>query len=204
MTRLEEFLSLTSAMHRHLCPRQVLGVRSGMAAAELLGLDIPQRNKRLFAFVETDGCFVDGVSVTTGCSLGHRTLRLYDYGKVALTVADTATERAFRITPHRMAREKALEYAPESSTQWHAQLLAYQIMPANELFHIEPVELCVSLDQIVSKPGVRVTCSVCCEEVMNERHLLAGGEPVCLACAATEVYFRPAVSRGSAGGRPEI
>jgi len=204
VTRLEEFLSLTSAMHRHLCPRQVLGVRSGMAAAALFGLDLPQEDKRLFAFVETDGCFVDGVSVSTGCSLGHRTLRLYDYGKVAVTVADTATGTAFRITPHRMAREKALEYAPESSTHWHAQLLAYQVMPASELLHIEPVELRVSLDQIVSKPGVRVTCSMCCEEVMNERHLLVGGQPVCLACATTEVYFRPTVSSASAGVRPEI
>ena len=57
--------------------------------------ELPQTDKRLYTFVETDGCFADGVMVATGCSLGHRTLRLIDYGKVAATFVDTR-ERAKR------------------------------------------------------------------------------------------------------------
>ena len=74
MPDLPDLLTKTAALHDHLCPRQVLGVRTGLLAARLFGLDLPQADKRLFAFVETDGCYSDGVSVSTGCWLGHRTL----------------------------------------------------------------------------------------------------------------------------------
>lgn len=100
--------------HDHLCPRQVLGVRMGMYAAELFQLDLPQRDKRLFVFVETDGCLIDGIAVATGCWLGNRTMRVMDYGKCAATFVDTQTERAIRITPTRESRTRALAYAPDA------------------------------------------------------------------------------------------
>ena len=189
MSKLEAFLALSAAMHSHLCPRQVLGVRFGIVASELFGLDLPRKDKRLFAFVETDGCFVDGISVTTGCSLGRRTLRLVDYGKVAVTLADTLTHLAYRITPRDSARDAAHEYAPGADTSWHAQLIGYKVMPVEELVHIEPVELSVSLDEIISKPGLRVTCARCSEEVMNARQIILGQEMLCLACASDHCYY---------------
>ena len=94
---IDTLLERSAALHRHLCPRQVLGVRTGLLAARLLDLPLPQDDKRVFAFVETDGCYADGVSVAAGCWLGKRTLRLFDRGKVAATLADTHTGRAFRI-----------------------------------------------------------------------------------------------------------
>jgi formylmethanofuran dehydrogenase subunit E len=72
--RLEE----SAARHSHLCPRQVLGVRIGLVGAAALGIDAPRLDKRLLVILETDGCFADGVEVTTGCSVGHRTLRVED------------------------------------------------------------------------------------------------------------------------------
>ncbi len=72
--------------HGHLCPRQVLGVRMGVYAAEYLAVDVPQDDKRLFAFVETDGCLVDGITAATECSCGHRTMRILDYGKTAASL----------------------------------------------------------------------------------------------------------------------
>ena len=65
---LDALLKKTSALHNHLCPRQVLGVRMSLLAGEILKLNLPQDDKRLFAFVETDGCFAVGVSVTSQCS----------------------------------------------------------------------------------------------------------------------------------------
>lgn len=47
MRSLSELLGASAALHRHLCPRQVLGVRMGVWAGELLGLDVPQADKRL-------------------------------------------------------------------------------------------------------------------------------------------------------------
>src|SRR5688572_20541649 len=108
MIGLQTFLEQASALHNHLCPRQILGIRMGIYAAERLGLELPQTEKRLFTFVETDGCFADGVAVSTGCWLGHRTMRLMDYGKVAATFVDTQTDRAVRIWPHPTARQQAV------------------------------------------------------------------------------------------------
>lgn len=189
MPELQDYLAQSAALHSHLCPRQVLGVRAGLAAADLFDLELPQRDKRLFAFVETDGCFVDGLSVTTGCALGHRTLRLVDYGKVAVTFVDTVTGQAYRLSPRAGVRELALTHAPEAETQWHAQVIAYQTIRADELLLTEPVELALCLQEIISVPGLRVNCARCGEEVMNARHISHEGEELCLGCASPERYY---------------
>jgi formylmethanofuran dehydrogenase subunit E len=161
----------------------------GLLAAERLALPLPQTDKRLFTFVETDGCFADGVSVTTGCWFGRRTLRLVDYGKIAATFVDTATGRALRIWPHPAARTRAPRYAPDAPGRWHAQLHGYQAMPADELLRSEWVTLNLSLDAIISKPGLRVLCDDCGEEVMNAREVVGDGCTLCRSCAGDPPYL---------------
>ncbi len=190
MFQLNEILERTIALHHHLCPRQVLGVRIGMLAAELLTLELPQSDKRLYTFVETDGCFSDGVAVATGCTLGHRTMRLMDYGKVAATFVDTATNRALRIWPHPQSRRRAVDLYPDESSHWRAQLEAYQELSADELFQWIWVTPTVSMAELISQPGLRVTCSKCGEEILNAREVIIDGQPVCRACAGTP-YYQP-------------
>ena len=190
MADLEELLSRSAALHSHLCPRQVLGVRAGLLAARIFEMDLPQRDKRLFAFVETDGCFADGVSVASGCTLGRRTLRLVDFGKVAVTFTDTLAGASYRIAPSPYAREQACLYAPGEPSSWHAQLAAYKVMPDVELLRVDRVALGVSLDDIISKPGLRVQCALCGEEVMNGREMYRDGEALCRACAEPGPYYR--------------
>lgn len=183
MSDLSTFLERLAGLHDHICPRQILGLRMGMAAGKLLSLDLPQHDKRLFTFVETDGCFADGVMVATGCALGHRTMRLIDYGKVAATFIDTETKRAIRIAPHPLARTRAADYAPQAQSRWHAQLAAYQVMPTDELFLAHEVTLTLSLEAIISRPGQRVHCARCGEEILNEREIMVDGQPHCKSCA---------------------
>jgi formylmethanofuran dehydrogenase subunit E len=186
---LTPFLEQTALLHKHLCPRQVLGVRIGLHAGELLGVEVPQEGKRLFAFVEADGCFADGVSVASGCWLGHRTLRLVDIGKAAATFVDTETDRAIRISPHPHARERAAVYAPGAQDTWHAQREAYQVMPVEELLVARPVTLTVSMRGIISRPGLRVPCACCGEEIMNEREVVVEGRVLCRTCAGLDRYY---------------
>jgi formylmethanofuran dehydrogenase subunit E len=187
---LDELLAASAARHSHLCPRQVLGVRMGILAGRLLSLELLRRHdKRLLVIVETDGCAADGVAVATGCSVGKRTLRIEDYGKVAATFVDTLTERAIRIAPHRLAREVAADYAPEAAGRWEAQLLGYQRMPDERLLIWRPVELATPLATIVSEPGRRAICQECGEEVMNGREVARDGVMLCRACAG-ETYYR--------------
>lgn len=180
-------------LHDHICPRQVLGLRMGELAGELLDLLLPQQDKRLFIFVETDGCFADGVMVATGCSLGHRTMRLEDQGKAAATFVDTrlSSQRALRIWPHPLARQRAVEYVTTSQSRWHTQLDAYQRMPSDVLLCSALVELTVSMQAIISRPGARAACAVCGEEIINERGVVRDGACLCRACAGISRYYQP-------------
>jgi len=193
MKRIEDLLQQSASLHRHLCPRQVLGVRMGMLAGRLLQLDLPQEGKRLLTISETDGCAVDGISVATHCWVGHRTLRIEDFGKIAATFVDTESGQALRIVPRRGIRERASSFAPEGHNRWERQLLGYQRMPDDELLRSEEVLLTVSLEAIISRAGVRSECGLCGEEVLNERWSVIGGEVRCRACAG-DGYYRLKVS----------
>ena len=185
---LSVILAASSARHSHLCPRQVLGARIGLAGASALGLDIPRTDKRLLIFVESDGCFADGVEVATGCTMGHRTLRLEDYGKIAAVFVDVESERAVRLAPRLDVREQARSYAPDERRHYFAQLHAYQIMPDGELLSIQPVSLTTPVAQIVSRPIVRTACQRCGEEIINEREVVAHGQTFCRSCAGPGYY----------------
>lgn len=188
MPNLQSLLDQSASRHSHLCPRQVLGVRMGLAGAAALGMAIPRTDKRLLVILETDGCFVDGVEITTGCSVGHRTLRVEDYGKVAGTFIQVESERAFRLAPLLNVRERASSYAPDQKRRYFAQLQGYQVMPVEELFSIQAVTLTTPVKAIISRPVVRVNCDICGEEVVNEREIEHKGLTLCLACVRPAYY----------------
>ena len=191
MPSLSEQLQASAALHEgHLCPRQVLGVRMGRLAGELLHLELPQpaQCKRLLAIVETDGCAADGVAVATNCWVGHRTLRVEDYGKIAATFIDVEAGQAVRIAPRGEARPRARSFAPEARDQWEAYLLGYQRMPTTDLLCAQAVRLAVPLEKIVSHWGKRAVCQRCGEEIMNEREVVREGATLCRACAG-EAYY---------------
>ena len=188
MPTLKDLLEISAAQHRHLCPRQVLGVRMGMYAAEYFGLDLPQRDKRLYTFIETDGCALDGVSVATGCWVGRRTMQVLDFGKMAATFVDTYTDQAVRITPHPEVRQAVFCYAPQAKDHWHAYLEAYRVMPLDELLAAQPVSLTVSMRAIISREDARVLCNRCGEEIFNEREVRLEDQVLCRACAGGS-YF---------------
>ncbi len=186
---LQPLLEKSSQNHSHLCPRQILGVRIGLAGMNALALAANQgSNKRLLVILETDGCFADGVIAATNCSVGHRTLRVEDYGKAAATFVDTRTGNAVRVTPTLDIRQQACACCPEESRHYFAQLQAYQIMPDEQLVTITEVQLMTPIEQIISHPGVRVECASCGEEIMNEREVIVDGQPLCHACAGESYY----------------
>jgi formylmethanofuran dehydrogenase subunit E len=191
-------LEQSAAIHQHLCPRQVLGTRIGLYAGVLFAMELPQIGKRLHAFVETDGCFADGVSVATGCWLGRRTMRLVDLGKIAVTFVDSRDARAIRIRPRAEARALARRYFPEAKSRWHAYLDAYQIMPDAELLEAAPVTLTLDLKALISRSGVRAACDACGEEIINEREVIRDGRTLCRSCA-DGAYYRLDASAAHAG-----
>jgi formylmethanofuran dehydrogenase subunit E len=188
MRPLDDLLKKSTRDHSHLCPRQILGVRLGFAGLTALGFDSPPDKKRLLVITETDGCFADGLSAATDCTVGHRTLRVEDYGKTAATFVDAKTNRAFRVAPVLDIRQKAYGYAPNESHHYLAQMEAYQTMPDGEMFTVSEVRLVASIEAIVSRPGMRVNCDLCGEEIMNEREIKRDGLTLCRACTHGGYY----------------
>lgn len=185
---LPDLLRQSAARHGHLCPRQVLGARIGLLAGQWLGLPFPRTDKRVLVFVETDGCFADGVSVASGCWLGRRTMRLVDHGKVAATFVDTRTGRAVRIAPRPDLRARVREGRPEGQKRWDAYMAAYRTWPDEEVFTVQPVRLTLDLAALVSVPGVRAVCGACGEEIINGREVTGPGGPLCRDCAGERYW----------------
>jgi formylmethanofuran dehydrogenase subunit E len=188
MIDIRPLLEISSRDHQHICPRQILGVRIGLAGACALGFQGPIPSKQLLVIAETDGCFVDGVSAATGCTVGHRTLRIEDYGKIAATFVEVRTGRAVRVAPVPDARERARRFAQHEPRHYFAQMEGYQIMPTGELLMIREVALRTPVADIVSRVGLRVACKACGEEIINEREVVREGLVLCRACAGAGYY----------------
>jgi formylmethanofuran dehydrogenase subunit E len=195
MSDLQTLLEISSHNHSHLCPRQILGVRMGLAGTAELGLEQQSTEKRLLVIIESDGCFADGITAATGCTVGHRTLRVEDYGKIAATFVDVKTGQAVRIAPQHDIRQRALACVPNEPRHYFAQMQAYQVLPEAELFTCSEVQLATPVEQIVSRPGVRVECVICGEEIINEREIQRDGRSRCRACAEGAYYQTPIALR---------
>lgn len=188
VTDLAQLLQKSASDHSHLCPRQVLGVRMGLAGLEALGEEAPTNAKTMLIIIETGGCFADGIRVATGATVGHRTLRVEDLGKIAATFTRLKDNKSLRLAPRPDVRRRALEYAPEEKRHYFAQLKGYQIMPVQELFSIREVELVTSAQQIISHQRARALCSQCGEEIINEREVVMNGKVLCQTCAYGGYY----------------
>jgi formylmethanofuran dehydrogenase subunit E len=214
---LDDLMQASSVRHQHLCPRQVLGIRIGLRGLQALHFGDPadqtrfrNADKRLLTIVETDGCGADGVAVATDCYVGRRTLRVVDFGKVAATFVDTHTGCAVRVAPAPDVRRRVQAYALTAPSRWHAYLAGYQVMPDEALLQTQPVRLAQPLSTILSRPNLRVRCSVCGEEIMNEREVRQGGRVLCRSCAGDRYYtplqtFSKSITPGLAfEGREEV
>lgn len=200
---LEQILRESASRHKHLCPRQVLGARMALYAGELLRIELPRADKRLLAFVETDGCTVDGLIAATGCRVGRRTLRILDFGKVAATFTDIWNGTSIRVVPSGAARTLAPLYAVHARNRWEAMLWGYRVMPAKELFTVQHVKLNSPLSEIINRPGTKAVCEICGEEIINGRELSENGLVLCRSCSGQAYYhlFEPA---DLSQGMPEI
>ncbi len=187
---IHELLKLSSSRHDHLCPRQVLGVRMGLAGLAAIGLPAPMSKKAALIIIEAVGCFADGIEVATGATVGHRTLRVVDQGKIAATFANVASGQTVRLAPRPDVRQLAWQYVPEVRQLYTAQVKGYQVMPAEELFSFQAIDLDPTLETLLSRPGLRVKCSQCGEEVSNDRQLCVDGKVLCRTCAG-QSYYHP-------------
>ena len=185
----DDLLEEAVRFHGHACPGQVLGVRMVQAGCRELGIERPRSaGKRLVVFVEVDRCATDAIQALTGVSVGKRTLKHLDYGKMAATFVDADAGRAVRVVARDDSRARVSEWAPDLDDPRRAQMAAYRVMPESELLRITPVSI---VPGWLDRPRVRVLCEVCGEGVNYARELVSGGRTLCRACLGDR-YWQPA------------
>jgi formylmethanofuran dehydrogenase subunit E len=121
MLAFEELLKECASLHGHLCAGQVIGVRMAMIGCREIGIDEPKGSKKILVYVEIDRCATDAVRAVTGCSLGRRTLKFLDYGKMAATFVNLETHKAVRVLARDDAREQVPFYTNGSSHRHERQ-----------------------------------------------------------------------------------
>ncbi len=188
MRDFDTLLQSAAERHGHLCAGQVLGVRMAMRALNELQIDVEREPKRVIVFVEIDRCATDAVATVAGVSLGRRTMKFLDYGKMAATFVDVETGRAVRVAALDSARDGARAYTPAGMDKHKGELIAYQKMPDDELMSVEPVEVALSQFDLPGHPLRRVFCSRCGEDINDAREVIRNGETLCRACANGAYY----------------
>ena len=149
-------------------------------------LDRPRSaGKALVVFVEIDRCATDAIEAVTGVSLGKRTLKHMDYGKMAATFVNIPAALAVRVVAHDAARDVARWLTPSERDARYAQLAVYRVMPDEDLFRMEPV---VVAPGWLDRRRVRVTCEMCREGINYQREVRAGGRTLCRPCAGDRYY----------------
>jgi formylmethanofuran dehydrogenase subunit E len=189
----ETLLDEAVRFHGHVCPGQVLGVRMALAGCRALGIADPKAaGKRLVVFAEIDRCAIDAIQSVTGVSLGKRTLKHMDYGKMAATFVDVERDVAVRVVARDDARAHASEWAPGITGDREIQIEAYRVMPEETLLTITPVEV---LPGWLDRRRVRVFCDICGEGINYEREVHIAGLTLCRPCAGQGYLRAEAVAR---------
>jgi formylmethanofuran dehydrogenase subunit E len=183
MRSFDELLQESSAIHSHHCAGQVLGVRMAMVGCREVCIDEPKGCKKLVLYVEMDRCATDAVQAVTGCSLGKRTLKFLDYGKMAATFVNTETQQAVRVLAKDDARALAPRYVQDGANPREAQKQAYRIMPEDTLFSVMPVSLRVPAQEMPGYRGDRVQCEACGEGINYHREVRVNGRTLCIPCS---------------------
>lgn len=183
MRSLDELLKESSTLHGHSCAGQILGVRMAILGCREVGIDEPKVCKKLIVCVEMDRCATDAIQAVTGCSLGKRTLKFLDYGKMAATFINSDTREAVRILARDDARALAPAYCPDAANPREAQKRAYGSMPDAVLFSIRQVKPVIAEENMPGFRGQRVDCDSCGEGINFRREIHIAGETLCIPCA---------------------
>lgn len=188
----DKLLEDSVKLHGHLCPGQVLGVKMAMLGLRLVGIDDPKGKDRksLIVFVEMDRCATDAVQSVTGCSLGKRTMKFMDFGKMAATFVNLKTNKAVRVVAKEEARGLAMKKMPHIEDKYKAQLEVYKVMSDEELFDVMEVEVHLKPEDLPGRPTSRVKCSLCSEYVQDMRHEVVDNKLLCRACMGQAYYKR--------------
>lgn len=184
----ETCLEKAKAFHGGLCAGITLGTRMSILGLKAVGIYDPkgQDRKNIIVFAETDRCVTDALLATTGCHPGKRTMKIFDYGKMAATFVNLKTGKAVRIVVKGKDKNKQLKGEGTGNSP-HTDL--YAAMPDEDLFHIVQVSVDLKPEDLPGRPLQVVVCSACGERIMDKREVYRNGSILCKPCADGGRYY---------------
>jgi formylmethanofuran dehydrogenase subunit E len=190
MLSFDELLEISTKIHGHICAGQVIGVRMSMMALDLIGIGDPKGKdrKKLYVIVEIDRCATDAIQSVTGCTLGKRSMKWLDYGVMAATFVNLDSGSAVRVTAKEESRALSEKYYPDNLDKYSRQLAAYKIMPDEELFKVEYVDVEIPAQDLPGRPLKRVQCCKCGDWVQDCREIELDGKTYCVGCSKGRYY----------------
>lgn len=178
----ETLIEEAKNFHGGVCAGIILGTRMTMIALKRIGISDPKGadRKKLMVFVEIDRCCADVITALTGCRPGKRTMKVYDYGKMAATFLNLETKKAVRVSTKgkRKQEENAKGEMPDFSK-----------IPEEELFIVKDVEVPLRPEDMPGRPLRRVICNCCGEGIMDARDIGQNGEILCRPCFEKKNYY---------------
>jgi len=174
-----------------MCAGQLLGARMALLGCRAVGVNDPRGadRKKLIVWVEIDRCMADAIGAVTGVRLGKRSLKYFDYGKVAATFLNTETGEAVRVVALEESRALADARHPEIESKKERQFRTYREAVDEELFKVERVRVDYDEMDAPGRPLSRVTCVRCGEGVNDGREVRsAEGVTLCRPCASGGYY----------------
>jgi len=154
------------AFHGHTCPGLAMGVRAAVEAIKILDVDMSVDND-LYCVVENSACYIDGIQLVAGCTLGKGNLAIRNTGKSAFNFySQGKAVRLIYIEPEvKLDRPERIE----------------QILNA-------PIEQIYSISQPKfprpeknKRKPLRV-CAVCGESASEDKMLEVDGKYYCADC----------------------
>ena len=141
MEKLNVTLNKAEEFHGHLGPFLALGVRMGLIGVRELGAKGNEEKLRVTAMLKDSvpfSCVVDGIQVTTKCTIGNKKLRLKNFSGIAAKFELPSREQlTVKVNPaffNKLKNGLLSENVPSDELRQLAQLVAS--MPEEELFII--------------------------------------------------------------------
>lgn len=173
-------LEKAKQFHGDICPGIATGTRMTIAAMRELGMNPLEKNQNLIVYVEIDRCATDAIQAITGCSLGHRTLKVLNFGKFAATFVDTQNGKAVRVS-----QLPKKEDQPTDMNKLRDMILN---APEEQIIRIQEVSVQIPPEDMPGFPSRSVTCSKCKEQIMDGRDIQKGDLILCKSCSG-EAYY---------------
>lgn len=183
-----ECLETAKNFHGEACAGIKMGSRIAILGLEAIGITDPKgaNRKDFMVYVESDRCASDAILAITGCHPGKRTLKVFNYGKMAATFVNLKTGKAVRVSSKNregdvVTTREMIEREPHGDD--------YLMAPDEELFSVKEVTVNIPDGELPGKPMRVVTCASCGERVMDKRDVSKDGKYYCIPCASKEQRY---------------